>query len=157
MLLGLLGLDSLALRRFRVRLMTLAIAEPVFGFLDLAIDLALFEHAPGDGHLIGRGHNLVGRFGQEFWVEPVAAVRPVPCWWSALGWQGARNRRQAIAFEALHFRGGHSPLAAGRGFGCNDADCRQSSAKLACSLASRIVEGLHTCQTYGNSNPYSTV
>src|SRR5713101_8333827 len=118
---SLLGLDSLALRRFRSRLMTLAISEPIFGFLDLAIDLALFEHAPGDCHLIGGGHNLVGRLGQEFCVEIVAAGRPVPCWWSALGWQGARNRRQAIAFETLHFRGGHSQMAAGRGFGCNDA------------------------------------
>src|SRR5713101_3491559 len=111
---SLLGLDSLALRRFRSRLMTLAISEPIFGFLDLAIDLALFEHAPGDGHLIGCGHNLVGRFGQEFRMT-VAAGGPVACRGSALGGQGARNRRQAIAFEAFHFRGGHSPVAAGGG------------------------------------------
>src|SRR5712691_9041936 len=162
MLLGLLGLDSLALRRFRGRLMTLAISEPIFGFLDLAIDLALLEHAPGDGDLIGGEHNLVGGLGQGFWLQIVVASRPVPCWWSGLGWQGARNRRQAIAFEALHFRGGHSQMAAGRGFGCNDAvfaqdaDCRQGSAKLACNLASRIEKGLHTCQPYGNSDLYST-
>jgi hypothetical protein len=49
-----------------------------------------------------------------------AAGRPVPCRWSALGGQGARNRRHAIAFEALDFRGGHSPVAAGGGFGCNN-------------------------------------
>ena len=92
----------------------------------------------------------------------VAAARPVACRGSALGGQGARNRRQAIAFEAFYFRGGHSPVAAGSGFGCNhavftqDADYRQRSAKLARDLASRIEKGFHTCQTYGNSDPYST-
>jgi hypothetical protein len=58
-LLRLLGLGPLALRRFCGRLPTLALAEPIFGFLELAIDLALFEHAPGYGHLIGCGNNLV--------------------------------------------------------------------------------------------------
>ena len=92
----------------------------------------------------------------------VAAGGPVACRGSALGGQGARNRRQAIAFEAFHFRGGHSPVAAGGGLGCNDAvfaqdaDCRQRSAKLARDLASRIEKGLHTCQPYGNSDLYST-
>jgi hypothetical protein len=151
----------LALHRFRGRLLTLAIAEPVFGFLDLAVDLALFEHASGDGHQIGCGHNLVGRFGQEFWVT--VAGQPVSCRWSALGWQRARNRRQAIAFEALHFRGGHSQVAARRGFRCNgavfaqDADCRKGSAKLARNLASRIKKGSHTCQTLRKFGPLFNV
>jgi hypothetical protein len=95
-------------------------------------------------------------------VENVAPRCPVPGWWSALGRQGAWNRRHALAFEALHFRGGHSQMAAGGSFGCNDAvfaqdaDCRQGSAKLACNLARRIEKGLHTCQPYGNSYSCST-
>jgi hypothetical protein len=65
-LLGKLGLGPLPLHRFCGRLPTLAIAEPVFVFFYLAVNLLFFEHAPGDGHLIGCGHNLVGRFGRGF-------------------------------------------------------------------------------------------
>jgi|SRR5271157_138713 len=100
--------------------------------------------------------------GTDMRALTVTERRPIPCRWSALGRQGARNRRQAIAFETLDFRAGHAQVAAGGGFGCKDAvfaqgvNGRQSDAKLARNLASRTEKGLHTCQPYGNSYVSST-
>jgi len=83
---------------------TLAIAEPS-GFLDLAIDLAL-SSCSRCGHLIGGGTQTssegwaTGSGLQSWWPAAVFVVQRSP-------WKGAVSAGQAIAFEALHLRGGH--------------------------------------------------
>ena len=73
----------------------------------------------------------------------------VPCRWSTLGWQGARNRRQAIALEAFHFRGGYSQWPPGvvsaaiARFSHRTRTAGQRSAQFARCLASRIEKWFH--------------
>jgi hypothetical protein len=60
-------------------------------------------------------HRTWNETGVEFWLEdlrPRIDTMPVLCGWSALGWQGARNRWDTVAFEALDLRFGDSQVAA---------------------------------------------
>src|SRR5271154_7312028 len=74
---------------------------------------------------------------------------PVLWRWSALSWQGARDRWDTVAFEALDLRFGYSQVApAGdlrdhrAGF-AKDADRRLGRAQLTRRLPGRIEKGLH--------------
>src|SRR5262249_16780873 len=61
-LLAMFGLTALG---FALCLPLLPLAEPVFGFFDFTVDLALFEYASADGYLLGGPHNIVGGFRRE--------------------------------------------------------------------------------------------
>jgi hypothetical protein len=89
-LFGQIEFGPLSVRRFGSCLPALALAEPVFIFLEFAFDLSLFERAPSDLYLIGCEYNIVRRFGQVLCVI-VVPVRRVPSRWSGLSWQGAGN------------------------------------------------------------------
>jgi hypothetical protein len=100
-LLGNLRLTLLAYDGILGCLLALARSEPVSGFFKVTVDSALFQSASGDGHQILCKLDL-GKLGWRTRML-LKSRRHIPCPWSALGRQRARNRRQTIAFETLHF------------------------------------------------------